>query len=56
MPTLHAAIAKILHLTGAGEIIEHYLEDWEEIQVLASDGQDFGLIACALNAERLSYL
>ncbi len=35
---LHAAIAEVLHLTGAGEAIDRVLRDREEIHVLAQDG------------------
>ncbi len=35
---LHAAIAKILNMTAAGEIIDRVLRDREDINVLAQDG------------------
>jgi hypothetical protein len=34
----HAAIAKILHLTGAGEYIEKVLEERRDTACLATDG------------------
>jgi hypothetical protein len=41
----HAAIARILHLTGAGAYIEKALRDREEITCFAADG--------STNVERL---
>jgi hypothetical protein len=35
---LHAACAKVAHLSGAGEYIDHIHENMEEISVLAHDG------------------
>jgi hypothetical protein len=35
---VHAAVARILHLTGAGEYIEKVLRDREDIAHLATDG------------------
>lgn len=34
----HAAIARVLHLTGAGELIDRVQRDRDEIRVLAQDG------------------
>ncbi|KZP30025.1 hypothetical protein FIBSPDRAFT_850723, partial [Athelia psychrophila] len=35
---LHAACAKIAHMSGAAEVIDSFLRDYEEIHVLARDG------------------
>lgn len=35
---VHAAIARILHMSGAGEYIERVLRNREGIRVLAEDG------------------
>ena len=34
----HAAIAKILHISGAGEYVERVVQDFEQIACLAEDG------------------
>lgn len=35
---IHAACAKVAHLSGAAEYLETILHEWEERPVLASDG------------------
>ena len=34
----HAAVAKILHVSGMAEVIDQALEDIEDIKCFASDG------------------
>jgi hypothetical protein len=35
---IHSSIAELLHLTGAGQVIDRYLQDFENTQVLSEDG------------------
>ena len=35
---IHAACAKVCHASGAAEVIEKMLREYEEIPVLATDG------------------
>jgi hypothetical protein len=44
---LHAACAKVAHLSGAGEYIETIFRDMESMRVLAKDGS---------SAQALSYM
>ena len=41
---IHAAIAEVLHMTGAGEAIDIMLREWGSIQVLSEDGADAQLL------------
>jgi hypothetical protein len=47
---LHAACAKVAHLSGAGEYIEKTMRDLEEISVLSEDGSSAELLKRALSA------
>lgn len=46
---VHAAIAEVLHVTGAGEAIDDVLAEWERIIYLSEDGADAKLLADRLN-------
>ena len=35
---IHAACAKVCHASGAAEVVEKILRDYEETKVLATDG------------------
>ena len=37
---IHAALAQVLHASGAGEAIDKILRDWEKLPVLSEDGAD----------------
>ena len=41
---IHAAVAELMHMTGAGELIDKLLRDWEQIEVLSEDGADAELL------------
>ncbi|KIJ15329.1 hypothetical protein PAXINDRAFT_114990 [Paxillus involutus ATCC 200175] len=45
---LHAACAKVAHLSGAGEYVDRILEDMEQIEVLAYDGTSSDVLYHAL--------
>ena len=45
---LHAACAKVAHLSGAGEYVDRILEDMEQIDVLAYDGTSSDILRHAL--------
>lgn len=45
---LHAICARILHLSGAAELIEDSIRDEEELQTLSSDGNSADLLTFAL--------
>ncbi|KDQ51058.1 hypothetical protein JAAARDRAFT_140994 [Jaapia argillacea MUCL 33604] len=45
---LHAACAKVAHLSGAGEIVDETLRDIEELKVLAYDGGSAHVLTAAL--------
>ncbi|KAH7905907.1 hypothetical protein BJ138DRAFT_1017041 [Hygrophoropsis aurantiaca] len=45
---LHAAAARVAHLSGAGEYINKILRDVEETRVLSTDGSSAELLAAAL--------
>ncbi|TFK66209.1 hypothetical protein BDN72DRAFT_844621 [Pluteus cervinus] len=47
---IHAACARIAHLSGAAEYIESVLRDYEEITVLADDGSSAEVLAHLLQA------
>jgi hypothetical protein len=42
-------MAELLHLTGAGQIIDQYLQDFETTQVLSEDGTSVDLLSMALS-------
>jgi hypothetical protein len=46
---IHASLAEILHLSGAGEVIEQILRDLDVIKCLAHDGSSTGVLALAMN-------
>ena len=46
---VHAAIAQVLHITGAGEAIDNVLAEWGQIMYLGEDGGDARLLADRLN-------
>ena len=46
---VHAAIAEVLHVTGAGEAIDDVLAEWERIIYLSEDGADAKLLADRLS-------
>ncbi|KAF9506060.1 hypothetical protein BS47DRAFT_1277893, partial [Hydnum rufescens UP504] len=35
---LHAAVARVIHMSGATEYVENYLRDLQDTHVFASDG------------------
>jgi hypothetical protein len=41
---IHAAIAEVLHMIGAGEAIDRILREWERINYLSPDGTDATLL------------
>ncbi|KAF9513329.1 hypothetical protein BS47DRAFT_1485733 [Hydnum rufescens UP504] len=45
---MHAAAAKVAHLSGAAEYIERTLRDLEEVKVLSADGSSAELLKSAL--------
>ena len=45
---LHAACAKVAHLSGAGEYVDRIIEDMEQIDVLAYDGTSSDILHHAL--------
>lgn len=47
---VHAACAKIAHLSGAGEYILKLERDMEEMDVLAEDGGSMNVLEYALQA------
>jgi hypothetical protein len=52
---VHAAVARILHLTGAGEYIEKVLRERKAISYLATDGStDVGRLLLAFEVAVLS--
>ena len=42
---IHAAVAEVLHVTGAGEAIDDIFAEWERIIYLSEDGADAKLLA-----------
>ncbi|THH20036.1 hypothetical protein EW146_g1228 [Bondarzewia mesenterica] len=47
---LHAACARVAHLSGAGEHIDRVFRDMEEMQVLAVDGSSTDILSYALSS------
>ena len=45
---LHAAAARVAHLSGAGEYINKILRDMEKTRVLSNDGSSALLLTAAL--------
>lgn len=45
---VHAACAKVAHLSGAAEYLETILDEWEERPVLASDGGSAEMLSFVL--------
>ncbi|KAF8349100.1 hypothetical protein F5887DRAFT_879149 [Amanita rubescens] len=45
---LHAACAKVAHLSGAGECIDEFDRDTDDLDVLATDGSSFDILTHAL--------
>ena len=45
---LHAACAKVTHLSGAGEYIDKFNRDADDLGVLATDGSSFDILTHAL--------
>ena len=45
---LHAACAKIAHASGAAEVIDHFLSDYDTVKTLSADGSSSELLAQAL--------
>lgn len=50
---IHAACARIAHMSGAAEYIQKVLRDVEEIKVLAEDGGSTRLLEEAFHVNRL---
>ena len=46
---VHAALCQVLHASGAGEVIEKILREWEQFSVLAEDGGDADLLSARLS-------
>jgi hypothetical protein len=46
---IHASLAEILHLSGAGEIIEQILRDLGVTKCLAHDGSSIEMLSMAMN-------
>jgi hypothetical protein len=46
---LHAACAKVAHLSGAGEQIDKFDRDLDDLRVLAPDGSSSSVLAHALS-------
>jgi hypothetical protein len=46
---VHAAIAEVLHSTGAGAAIDNILAKWERIMYLGEDGEDAKLLVDRLS-------
>jgi hypothetical protein len=38
-----------LHLTGAGQVIDRYLQDFENTKVLSEDGSSVDILSMALS-------
>jgi hypothetical protein len=51
---LHAACARVAHLSGAGEYIDTFDKDMETTLVLAKDGSSAKLLAEALSSIRIT--
>lgn len=46
---IHAAISEVLHMIGAGEVIDTVLREWERLNHLDEEGEDAELLAQRLN-------
>ena len=46
---IHASLAEILHLSGAGEVIDRILRDLDVTKCLAHDGSSTEVLALAMN-------
>jgi hypothetical protein len=46
---IHSSIAELLHFTGAGQVIDRYLQDFEDTQVLSEDGSSVDILSMALS-------
>jgi len=46
---IHSSIAELLHVTGAGQVIDRYLQEVEDIQVLSEDGSSVDILSMALS-------
>lgn len=46
---LHAACAKVAHLSGVGEEIDKFDRDLDDLHVLAADGSSSSVLAHALS-------
>jgi len=46
---IHASLAEILHLSGAGEVIEQILRDFNVTKCLAYDGSSAEVLTLAVN-------
>lgn len=49
---IHAACAKILHLSGAAEYFDTVMRDMEEVVVLAEDGSSAEILEHAILSSR----
>ena len=46
---IHSSIAELLHLTGAGQVIDQHLQDVENTQGLSEDGSSVDILWMALS-------
>ena len=46
---IHTSLCQVLHASGAGEVIDKILRDWEQFRVLAEDGGDATLLSARLS-------
>jgi hypothetical protein len=46
---IHASLSQVLHASGAGEVIDNVMREWEEYKVLADDGSDAHLLSARLS-------
>lgn len=46
---IHASLCQVLHASGAAEVIDKILRDWEKFSVLAEDGGDAELLSARLS-------
>ena len=46
---VHTAIAEVIHMIGAGGVIDAVLRDWERLTYLDEEGGDAELLAQRLN-------
>jgi hypothetical protein len=52
---IHSSISEVLHLTGAGQVIDRYLQDFENTKVLSEDGSSVDILSMALSQLISSY-